>query len=127
MRRHAAAVGGVRLVEPRRIKATHERLQRVIKLLRRIALVARTPDCNGWMVSVANYLIGDVGKICRSIGWVGTVIWIGLKKFIPQQDSVLVRHVIEVGTGALPHPVADDVEVRQRVHVELSVQSFSRN
>src|ERR1035438_3838833 len=105
MRRDATSVGGVRLVEPRRIQPAHQRLQTVIKLFRRISLIARAPDRNGWMVAVANNLVGDVGNVGRNVRDVWTIKRVWLEKLIPQQDSILVRHIVEVRTRALSHPV----------------------
>ncbi len=79
------------------------------------------------MIAIANHLVGHVGDVGRNVGDIGTVIRIGLEEFVPQQDSVLVGHVVEIGTSALPHPVADHVQIGESVHVELRVQPFPRH
>src|ERR1700730_2819395 len=80
----AAAGGGIRLVEPRRIQAAHQLLQGVIKLFGRISFIARAPERDGWMVTVTQNFIGDVGKIGGNIAHVGTVKRVGLEELIPQ-------------------------------------------
>jgi hypothetical protein len=45
-----------------------------------------------------------------------------LEELVPQQNPVPVRSVVKVRTRALPNPVADNVQIRQRVHAELRIQ-----
>ena len=79
------------------------------------------------MIAEAHHLVGDVREVGGSVGHVRAVIRIRLEKFVPQQNSVLVRHVVEIWIGALAHPVADDVQAGESVHVKLRVEPLARD
>ncbi len=79
------------------------------------------------MVAEAQHLVAHVGDVGVEIGGVRTVPGIGLEEFIPHQDAVLVAELVEILTGALADPVADQVEVRQLMQVNFGVEALAGN
>ncbi len=79
------------------------------------------------MVAEAQDLISDIGDIGVEIGGVGAVAGIGLEKLVPQKDAVLVAEFVEIFAGALPDPVADQVEIGQLVHANLGFEALARD
>ena len=79
------------------------------------------------MISIAHNLVGDVRDVGRNVCDIGAVERIRLEEFIPQQNAVFISHVIEVRTGALPNPIADDVEIGERVQMKLCVEPLARD
>ena len=115
------------MIEPRRIQATHERLQCVVKSLRRVALVAGTPDGDGGMVAIAQDFVAHVGHVGVEVGGIGAVGWVGLEEFVPDQDAVLVAELVEVFVSGLADPVADEIEVGDLVHADLGFEALARD
>jgi hypothetical protein len=74
------------------------------------------------MTAIVKHFICDVGQIRRTIGHVGTVARIGLKKLIPKDHALLVCHIVEVKAGAPTYPIPNKIQVRQRMHVKLCIE-----
>ncbi len=79
------------------------------------------------MIAEAQNLVAHVGHVCFEIIGVRAIAGVGLEELIPEQDAVLVAELIEVFAGALSDPVADQVEMRQLVHVDLGIEALPRN
>ena len=79
------------------------------------------------MVAEAQNLFAHVGNIGVEIGGIGTIGGIGLEELVPQQDAVLVAHLVEIFAGALADPVANHVHVGELMHVNLRIKPLARN
>ena len=79
------------------------------------------------MIAIAQDLVLHIREISGNVLHVWAVARIRLKEFIPQQDSVLVCQIVEVWARALPDPVADHIQIRKSVHVELGIKAVVRD
>ena len=127
VRTHARAIGRIRPIDSCRVHLGEQRAQIGVDLRRRVAFVARAPQKNRRMVAVAQNLVAHVGDVGGNIGGVGAVERIGLEKFVPHQQSVLVAQLVEILAGALAHPVANQIEVGQLVQANLGVEPLAWN
>ena len=99
----------------------------------RIALVAPAPERDGRMVAEAQDFLAHIGQIHgrRHVDCSSRLrplsLRVGLEKFVPDHDAILVAQVVEVLAGALADPVADDGVVGVAVQADLRLEAFARD
>ncbi len=60
------------------------------------------------MIAKTKNLVAHIGRVSVEISRVGAVTGVGLEKFVPKQNAVFIAEIVEISTGALSDPVADD-------------------
>src|SRR6478752_673858 len=127
MRTNTRSVSGTGLIAASRLEFGQNLSKRRIDLWRRVALVSRTPKCNGGMISEPQDLVSDIRNVGFDVGWVRSITRVSLKEFVPNKNAVFIAQRIEIFACALTNPVANHIHIRRLVHADLGLEPLSRN
>ena len=78
------------------------------------------------MIAEAQHLVAHVRDVGVNVSRIRAVARVRLEELVPHHDAVLVTELVELLAGALPHPVANQVEVGQLVIANLGFHAVER-
>ena len=79
------------------------------------------------MIAKPKNFVADIGHIGGEIDGVWAIAGIGLEKFVPEHDAVLVAEIVKILARALADPVADHIEIGELMHPDLRLEALTGN